>query len=98
MALQKDPEETETRFLNQTANLTNQRVLEIGCGDGRLTWRYARSARRIIGIDLDSDALKAARANCPSAFQETVSFMRASSLDLPFPHGTFDRAILAWSF
>jgi ubiquinone/menaquinone biosynthesis C-methylase UbiE len=98
MTLQKDPEGAETRALNQAANLTDQRVLEIGCGDGRLTWRYAYGAKRIRGIDLDGDALKAALADRPAALQETVSFLRASALNLPFPHKTFDRAILAWSF
>lgn len=98
MALKKDPEGTETRLVNQTANLTNQSVLEIGCGDGRLTWRYAHSARRVNGIDLDGDVLKTAYADRPAALQGTVAFIRASSLDLPFPRETFDRAILAWSF
>jgi ubiquinone/menaquinone biosynthesis C-methylase UbiE len=98
MTLQKDPEGTETRFLNQTVLFSNQRVLEIGSGDGRLTWRYARSAGRVTGIDLDSKALKAAAEACPADLREIVSFIHASSLALPFPPASFDMAILAWSF
>jgi ubiquinone/menaquinone biosynthesis C-methylase UbiE len=98
MTLQKDPEGTETRFINRSIVFTNQRVLEIGSGDGRLTWRYAHGARRVTGIDPDAVALKLAAADCPATLHETVSFARASSLALPFASATFDIAILAWSF
>jgi ubiquinone/menaquinone biosynthesis C-methylase UbiE len=98
MTLQKDPEGNEIRHLNQPALFTGQRVLEIGSGDGRLTWRYAHSAGRVIGIDPDAAALKLAAADCPADLSETVSLVQASSLDLPFSHEMFDRAILAWSF
>ena len=98
MPIQKDPEGTETLHLEKMAVLAGRHVLEIGSGDGRLTWRYATSASRITGIDLDSEALAAAASGRPANLLETVSFARASSLDLPFPQGTFDIAILAWSF
>ena len=97
MALQKDPEGTETSFLHRSTEFAGQRVLEIGCGDGRLTWRYANTAGSLIGIDLDAEALTAAASNCPADLVETVSFVRAGSLDLPFPRETFDIAFLAWS-
>jgi ubiquinone/menaquinone biosynthesis C-methylase UbiE len=98
MTLQKDPEGTEIRYLDQLALPTDQHVLEIGSGDGRLTWRYAHSAGRVTGIDLDADALKVAVADCPADLRGSVAFARASSLDLPFPRDLFDTAILAWSF
>jgi ubiquinone/menaquinone biosynthesis C-methylase UbiE len=97
MPIEKDPEGTEPLHLHQLADITGRRVLEVGCGDGRLTWRYARSAARVTGIDPDTDALKNAIRNCPADLRTTVSFARASSLHLPFPRETFDRAILAWS-
>jgi ubiquinone/menaquinone biosynthesis C-methylase UbiE len=98
MTLQKDPEGTETDHLKTAAVFSGRHVLEIGCGDGRLTWRYAPSARRVTAIDPDSEALKAAVMACPDALRQTVSFVGASSLNLPFPRETFDIALLAWSF
>jgi ubiquinone/menaquinone biosynthesis C-methylase UbiE len=98
MTLQKDPEGMEIRHLNHSAVFTDKRVLEIGSGDGRLTWRYAHSAGCVTGIDLDEDALRIATTDRPNNLHETVSFVRASSLELPFPRETFDIAILAWSF
>lgn len=98
MTLHKDPEETETRLLKQAADLTGKDVLEIGCGDGRLTWRYAHAARGVTGIDPDVDALKTAMAGCPASLHDTVSFAQASALAIPFSPETFDITILAWSF
>jgi ubiquinone/menaquinone biosynthesis C-methylase UbiE len=97
MTLQKDPEGTEIRFLDQAASFAGQRVLEIGCGDGRLTWRYAHSAGHIIGIDPDMEALRVAAAECPVGLHEIVAFDQANALNLPFPHAMFDIAILSWS-
>jgi tRNA G46 methylase TrmB len=37
MTVRVDPENNETRALLDLVNFTNKRVLEIGCGDGRLT-------------------------------------------------------------
>ncbi len=97
MTIQKDPEGTESLYLHELADITGRRVLEIGCGDGRLTWRYARSAARVTGLDPDPVALQNAILGCPADLKPVVSFARASSLHLPFPCETFDRAILAWS-
>jgi ubiquinone/menaquinone biosynthesis C-methylase UbiE len=98
VTLCKDPEGTEIRHLKQAADLAGKDVLEIGCGDGRLTWRYAHAARGIIGIDPDADALKTARTDRPASLHDTVSFAQASALALPFSPETFDLTILAWSF
>jgi 2-polyprenyl-3-methyl-5-hydroxy-6-metoxy-1,4-benzoquinol methylase len=66
MTLQKDPEGTETKTLHRVVNFNGKRVLEIGCGDGRLTWQYAKSARLVAGIDLEANDLRLATIECPS--------------------------------
>jgi ubiquinone/menaquinone biosynthesis C-methylase UbiE len=98
MTLQKDPERNETRYLHTFADFTGKRVLEVGCGEGRLTWQYARETQFTFGIDLDRDSLRVATIDRPADLAGTVQFTLAASEQLPFPKETFDLAILAWSF
>lgn len=97
MTLQKDPEQNEAKFLHKLADFANKRVLEIGCGEGRLTWRYASAPHSTIGIDPDKDALRVARIDRPSDLEGKVHFINAKSEHIPFAKETFDIAILAWS-
>ncbi|MEW6405881.1 MAG: class I SAM-dependent methyltransferase [Chloroflexota bacterium] len=97
MSLQKDPEGREKRILHQFVDFAGKQVLEIGCGDGRLTWKYAKSAGRVTGFDVEMDDLRLARTDRPSDLENQVSLTRASACHIPFPRETFDIAILAWS-
>ncbi|MBN2116943.1 MAG: class I SAM-dependent methyltransferase [Anaerolineales bacterium] len=97
MTLQKDTERNETKYLHGFADFTGKRVLEIGCGEGRLTWQYAKSTQTTIGVDPDRDALRVAAVDRPSDQQNKVHFACANSQHLPSAKETFDIAILAWS-
>jgi ubiquinone/menaquinone biosynthesis C-methylase UbiE len=97
MTLRKDPEGTEIEFLSRSVTFTGKHVLEIGSGDGRLTWRFAHSARRVSGIDLDADSLQKAVTDRPIDLEKIASFFQASSINLPFSSKAFDIAVLAWS-
>ncbi|HLF75031.1 MAG TPA: class I SAM-dependent methyltransferase [Anaerolineales bacterium] len=98
MTIQKDSERNETKYLRKFADFAGRRVLEIGCGEGRLTWQYAKQARSVAAIDLDADGLRVATIDRPSDLQDRVYFSRAESEHLPFAKETFDIALLAWSF
>jgi len=98
MTIQKDSERNETKYLHKFADFADQCVLEIGCGEGRLTWQYARETRSTFGVDLETDALRVATIDRPSDLENKVHFSRAMSEHLPFSKETFDIAILAWSF
>ena len=98
MTLQKDSERNELKYLHKFADFTNKRVLEIGCGEGRLTWKYAKATRSTIGIDLDADALRVAAIDRPSDLTDKIHFSRADSVHLPFANQTLDIAVFAWSF
>jgi len=98
MTIQKDTEHNETKYLHKFANFTGKRVLEIGCGEGRLTWQFAKEPGSTVAIDLDADALRVAILDKSSDLENKVYFSRAMSEHLPFSKETFDLAILAWSF
>ncbi|MCK6538602.1 MAG: class I SAM-dependent methyltransferase [Anaerolineales bacterium] len=93
----KDPEGNETRHLHQFADFAGKRVLEIGCGEGRLTWRYALASLSTVGLDPDRNALRVALADRPHNLLKKVHFSNAKSERLPFRSETFDVVLLAWS-
>ena len=97
MTLQKDPARNEAKYLHRFADFRDKRILEIGCGEGRLTWQYAKDTRATIGIDPDLDALRIAKVDCPFDLEKKVHLACANSQNLPFPKQTFDIAVLAWS-
>jgi ubiquinone/menaquinone biosynthesis C-methylase UbiE len=98
MTVQKDVERNESKYLHKLADFTDKRVLEIGCGEGRLTWQYAKETRSTIGIDLDQDGLRVAVFDRPSDLGQKVQFSLAESEHLPFSKEAFDLALFAWSF
>ena len=97
MPIRLDPEGNETAALFDFAgSFTGQRVLEIGCGDGRLTWRYADHAARVVALDPNADDIALAIGNCPPHLRERVEF-RVGTLQEFEPPEKFDLALLAWS-
>lgn len=104
MPIRLDPEENETAALfDYAGDLAGQRVLEIGCGDGRLTWRYADQAAHVIALDPNPDDIALAIDHCPLRLQGRVEFrlgalheLAASLASEAHPPG-FDLAILSWS-
>jgi 2-polyprenyl-3-methyl-5-hydroxy-6-metoxy-1,4-benzoquinol methylase len=83
MAIRLDPENNETRALFDLADFAGQRVLEIGCGDGRLTWRYAGRAAPVTAIDAFSPGIERALP-CPMNYATASNFttwpLRTSAL------------------
>jgi len=98
MSVLLDPEENEIQALfNLFDDFTGKSVLEIGCGDGRLTWRYAEHAARVVALDLDVGKLKKTFEHRFGDFSH-VNFLN-EGLE-PFAarnREKFDIAILAWS-
>jgi len=99
MAIVKDPEGSETSALHAMVDFKNQRVLEVGCGEGRLTWRYADNAASVTAIDPHGGDIEAARANTPDQLKAGVSFLQSTIEDFArsFSGRKFDVAIFAWS-
>jgi ubiquinone/menaquinone biosynthesis C-methylase UbiE len=93
----KDPTGIEARVLAELADFEGQRVLEIGCGDGRLTWLYAEQAREVLGVDSDEEAIRDARSVLPDRLADRVEFRVADAQALDVPRQRFDIAFLSWS-
>ena len=97
MPIRLDPEDTETAALLDFADFTGRRVLEIGCGDGRLTWRYADHAAHVTAIDPDPDDIALAREDLPPHLRDRVEFRVGKLEDFEPLEELFDLALLSWS-
>ncbi len=60
MTCRLDPEEEDPRALFESIDFDGVRVLEIGCGDGRLLRRCAERAAYTVGIEPNADYLTTA--------------------------------------
>ena len=67
------------RFLSLLADeaLAGKRVLDVGCGAGRLTLLVAREALRVVGLDRDPGRIREAEARARSAGVTNVEFHEA---------------------
>lgn len=97
MSSQRDPEKILTKHLHNVEDLANARVLEIGAGDGHLTWCYAAAAKHVVGIDPNAKRLVSALRDQPPALRTILTFVQARAEALPFRRETFDAAILSWT-
>ena len=74
-----------------------KRVLDLGCGDGRLALGVAAFAARVEGIDPDPEAIAAAKRNARKAGVRNVRFAAGAAQHLPHPDASFDLVILSWT-
>jgi len=83
------------QVVNAIPQTRNQKVLDIGCGDGVLTWLiYQKTKCDIIGIDTDSSAIEFAKKETIKR-QAKVKFLVADANQLPFKPNRFDAIVLA---
>jgi 2-polyprenyl-3-methyl-5-hydroxy-6-metoxy-1,4-benzoquinol methylase len=102
MTISLDLEENEIKSLLEFAGkLAGKRVFEIGCGDGRLTWRYASQAAYVVAIDPTPEKISQARQNLPAELSDRVSFqaLGLEEYGAQHPHqaNRFDLVLLSWS-
>ncbi|MCA9895112.1 MAG: class I SAM-dependent methyltransferase [Anaerolineae bacterium] len=95
--LQRDPEQSEVHILQNYAELANKHILEIGSGDGRLTWRYAHLAGQVTTLEPGAPAVAVAKRLRPHDLQTKVNLICSQAEQLPFSKQKFDGAIFAWS-
>jgi ubiquinone/menaquinone biosynthesis C-methylase UbiE len=97
MATEIDAGGIMPRAILRTADFRNARVLEVGAGDGRLTFQYAAEPRSAVGIDLKEPEIQSASKNSQLQFAGDVRFLCASATALPFSGGGFEIVLLASS-
>ena len=97
MALNIDPAGDEIRILKQALNWRGKSVLEVGCGDGRLTRRLAGlGVERIVAFDPDAKLIRAARKNLPGHLKERVQYRIGNAEHVKQKANQFDVVVFSW--
>jgi tRNA1(Val) A37 N6-methylase TrmN6 len=94
-----DPEGVSTQAVFQFVDLGKKRILEIGSGNGRMTFRLAEYADQIIAIEPDEDDLQEAINATPAHLKDKIEFVSQGIEDYQPPHASalFDLSIFSWS-
>ena len=92
-----DPEEAETRVIHDLIDFAGRDVLEVGCGDGRMTWRFAEQTRSVLGLDPVATSIEQAQLNTPARLRSKVTFQVADITTAQLPTEAFDVVALSWS-
>jgi SAM-dependent methyltransferase len=97
LTVREDPERTELKIIEKYATFKGKDVLEVGCGNGRLTFQYAALAKSVRAIDASARALAEARKAVPKGFAEKISFRVGRGENLRQSDESVDLVFFAWS-
>lgn len=97
MTIRIDPERNEIGLLKEADSWSGKKVIEIGCGDGRLTLRIAGlGAGSIHAVDPGRELIRSARKNLPARLKHTIHYNVGSAEKLDHPSDSFDIAVFSW--
>jgi cyclopropane fatty-acyl-phospholipid synthase-like methyltransferase len=85
----------ELDTVRELVDVTDKRVLEMGCGDGRFTFLYAHDAAYVLGVDPKREEIREARRSRPAELARRVQFRVAKTISPP--RRPFDVALFSWS-
>jgi ubiquinone/menaquinone biosynthesis C-methylase UbiE len=92
-----DPEGAHLAALRRLADFRGRRVLEMGCGDGRLTLGIARDAEHVLAFDPDADAIERAGRALPDELAERLTYQVASAKEIELEPQSVDLVVFSWS-
>lgn len=85
-------------LISALAVTSSDRVLDVGCGPGRMTLALARVAAQATGIDLTPEMLEQARAAQAEQKVANVDWRLGDTLPLPFADGSFSIVVTQATF
>jgi len=92
-----DPEGAHLAAVLRAADFGGRRVLEVGSGEGRLTWGFAPVAASVLAFDPDAATVASARAACSDELRTKVRFEVARAEEIDVPPQSVDLVFFSWS-
>lgn len=92
-----DPEGAHAAAVRSVVDLRGLRVLEIGCGDGRLTGELAGEAASWLATDPSPESIVQAGATLSPELAGRVSFAVAGGAAVEATESEFDLVFFSWS-
>ncbi len=96
-SLLRPPPEDELREYGGIGLVRRKRVIDVGCGDGRMALGCAPYASEVVGVDPDPEAIRLARTKGRELGAANATFKVGVAQDLPFADEHFDVVILSWT-
>jgi len=90
--MKQDIQNVTLMKIQRCIDLKNKNILEIGCGDGRITQLLAKEASKVVAIDPDAKGLDKARNQTPS-----VDFRVGRGEQLEIKNDSFDVVLFTHS-
>lgn len=97
MAPVLDPEGAHLGSLRWLADFDGASVLEVGCGDGRLTAGLAQEAASVFAFDPDAEAVSRATVQLAVELEERVTFRVGSARQIEIPRTQYEIVVFSWS-
>ncbi len=97
MAIREDPEGVELKTVLKHATFTHKEVVEVGCGDGRLTFKFADMAKSVVALDPVAGDISKATESMPKEILSRLDFLIGTGEKLPFSDASFDVVFFTWS-
>ena len=89
-----DRDETHRFFAQRLQQLSGERVLEVGCGEGQMAVYMAKQGARVTAVDISSKAVQMTRANAHhNDVEDRVSARQLDALKVAELSETFDLVV-----
>ena len=88
-----DPENLELQNIEKIVSLAGKDILDVGCGNGRLTRLLAGKAKSVVGIDNDPKMIQDANSQKNLS---NITYQLMDAQELSFPDRSFDVIVYGW--